>query len=200
LVVVPGGDASRVVARGRSMVGTTSHQHHTLSLISHTTHTSSLFKLARRQAIGHTSDTTRICDAIQCCDIPSCTRRIACRRLSHTRHERTRGSGRHRHCPSTRCPLAVKTFFLECSNLLGRHENTPITQMSSRSLALPSAPPRNLYLNERFPATRDAMLVRVFQLARLEEVTLCAKRPYKHSNSCWFNFPCDFRFRASSRY
>jgi hypothetical protein len=46
LVVVPGGDASWVVARGRSMVGTTSHQHHT-SLISHTdshpggTHTSS---------------------------------------------------------------------------------------------------------------------------------------------------------------
>jgi len=41
--------------------------------------------------------------------------------------------------------------------------------MSSRSLASPPAPPRNLYLNERFPATRDAMLVRVFQLTWLEE-------------------------------
>jgi hypothetical protein len=119
-----------------------------------------LFKLASRQAIGHASE-TRICDAVQCCDIPSCTRRIACRRLSHTRHERTRGSGRHPFAVNSKTLLFWNVRMCVCVccayDSRGHTENTVVVT---------SAPPRNLYLNERFPANRHAMLVRVFQLAR----------------------------------
>jgi hypothetical protein len=122
------------------MVGTTSHQHLTLIDLTHDSHIEALFlKLASRQAIGHASDTTRICDVIQCCDIPSCTRRIACRRLSHTRHERTRGLGRHRPpLPFDSLPFGCEDILLECSNLLWttleHTENTDVVTLARLAL------------------------------------------------------------------